>query len=187
MRITGGRAKGRHLASFKGLDIRPTSDKVREAIFNLIGQDLQAMTVLDLFAGTGSLGIEALSRGASWALFIDFSDKAVRLIRKNLSLCGLEPLGLVRKGDLSQGDLLKQVGRKNKFDLVFLDPPYRKGLIPPLLHDLVSQGILSSPSLVVAETSEKEILPTEEVKMVLIRERTYGETKIHLFHYEEIQ
>ena len=86
MRITGGRAKGRQLASPKGYDIRPSSDLVRQAIFNLIGHEMNSLSVLDLFAGTGSLGIEALSRGAGRALFIDRSDQAIRLIKKNLIL-----------------------------------------------------------------------------------------------------
>jgi 16S rRNA (guanine966-N2)-methyltransferase len=93
MRITGGRLRGRRLASFKGLDIRPTSDLVRGAVFDLLGHDLPEAKVLDLFAGTGSLGIEALSRGAAWALFIDHSPKAMDLISKNLKQCGLEAQG----------------------------------------------------------------------------------------------
>ncbi len=86
--------RGRRLASFKGLEIRPTSDRVREAIFDLLGHDLRGEKVLDLFAGTGSLGIEALSRGAACALFIDHSPKAMELIGKNLKLCGLEAPGV---------------------------------------------------------------------------------------------
>ena len=90
LRITGGELKGRRLSPFRGPRIRPTSDKVREAIFSLIGQDVQGVRVLDLFAGTGSLGIEALSRGASWVHFVDNSLHSIELIRRNLSLCGYE-------------------------------------------------------------------------------------------------
>ena len=103
MRITGGQAKGRLLASLKGWNIRPTSDRVREAVFSLIGQDVTDFKVLDLFAGTGCLGIEALSRGASRALFIDNSIQSIKLIKKNLARCGYESLGFVWKKDLSKG------------------------------------------------------------------------------------
>ena len=93
MRITGGQTKGRLLAPLKDIQIRPSSDKVRESIFNIIGQDITDQKVLDLFAGTGSLGIEALSRGAIGALFIDNSPQCIKLIEKNLKLCGYEPSG----------------------------------------------------------------------------------------------
>ena len=100
MRITGGQVRGRILASPQGLKIRPTTDRVREAIFNIIGQDLSGLKVLDLFAGTGCLGLEALSRGALSALFIDNSQQAIKLIKKNLALCGYQTSGTVLRRDL---------------------------------------------------------------------------------------
>ena len=103
MRITGGEARGRHLESPKGMAIRPTSDRVREAVFNIIGQDLSGIRVLDLFAGTGSLGIEALSRGASHAFFVDNSQKSIYLIKKNLVLCGYQDSASVVKINLRHG------------------------------------------------------------------------------------
>ncbi|MBW2217733.1 MAG: RsmD family RNA methyltransferase, partial [Deltaproteobacteria bacterium] len=102
MRITGGQVKGRIIASPKGMNIRPTSDRVREAIFNLIGQDLSGLKVLDLFAGTGSLGLESLSRGTQHAVFIDNSQQALKLIRKNLVTCGFENSGTVLRRDLKK-------------------------------------------------------------------------------------
>src|SRR5512139_37752 len=125
MRITGGRLRGRRLASFRGLEIRPTSDRVREAIFDLLGHHLAGERVLDLFAGTGSLRIEALSRGAAWALFIDRSPKALKLIVKNLKLCGLESQGAVLLKDLLKGFPRRHRLLEEKMDLVFVDPPYR--------------------------------------------------------------
>ena len=100
MRITGGRSKSRRLSAVKGLNIRPSSDKIRETIFNLIGQDTGGLEVLDLFAGTGSLGIEALSRGASRAVFIDKSKSSIKIIQRNLQLCGFEKSGFILKRDL---------------------------------------------------------------------------------------
>ncbi|MBW2065736.1 MAG: 16S rRNA (guanine(966)-N(2))-methyltransferase RsmD [Deltaproteobacteria bacterium] len=183
MRITGGEVKGRNLAALKGLDIRPSSDLVREAIFNLIGQQVRGR-VLDLFAGTGALGIEALSRGANEAVFVDLSDQALRLIKKNLKLCGYVERGKVYKRDLSRGlpSRFPWVGKK--FDLVFLDPPYGKGLIPPVLKGLVERSILTSPAVLVAESRKEEVLPLSCGDLEVVDIRTYGETKIQVYEYE---
>jgi 16S rRNA (guanine966-N2)-methyltransferase len=184
MRVTGGRAKGRRLAGFKGLGIRPTSDLVREAIFDLIGQDWKDANVLDLFAGTGSLGIEALSRGASWALFIDSSQKSIDLVKKSLKICGFEALGSMFKGDLARGLPKKPFPGRGKIDLVFIDPPYEKGLVLRLLADLVAREILARPSFVVVETRKNEMLPEIVGALQLVKSRIYGETKIHIFRHE---
>jgi len=181
MRVTGGMVKGRRLASIQGQDIRPTSDKVREAIFNLIGQDVSETKVLDLFAGTGSLGIEALSRGAQRALFIDNSEKAVRLIRENLDRCGLGGRGFVVRKDLNKGLPWGSPLLREKMDLVFMDPPYRKGMITPLLEALLDRQVLSPLPVVVAETSKTESLPHRVGKLRLVKERRYGDTRIHIF------
>lgn len=183
MRITGGEAKGRHLAAFKGLDIRPSSDLVREAIFDLIGQEVRGR-VLDLFAGTGALGIEALSRGANEAVFVDLSVQAIRLIKKNLKLCGYEQRGEVYRRDLSKGLPSRSPWVVKKFDLVFLDPPYEKGLIPPALKGLVERCILASPAILVAESRKEEALPLSWRDLEVSDIRTYGETKIHVYKYE---
>ena len=103
MRVTGGQARGRRIETVKGFEIRPTSDRVREAVFNLLGQDLSGLGVLDLFSGTGSLAIESLSRGASHAVLVDKSQQSVNLIRKNLRQAGFENQGIVLKEDLTSG------------------------------------------------------------------------------------
>jgi 16S rRNA (guanine966-N2)-methyltransferase len=183
MRITGGRTKGRLLTPLKNVRIRPSSDKVRESIFNIIGQDIPDQRVLDLFAGTGSLGIEALSRGATWALFIDNSPQCIKLIKKNLKLCGYEPSGSVLRKDLTRGLPWKHSLMKMKFDLVFLDPPYRKSYIPPILSELVDREILASQSLVIAESSKNDKLPVTFGRLQLVDTRTYGDTKITIYRY----
>jgi len=187
MRVTGGRKKGRILGSFKGLDIRPTSDLVREAIFNLIGQDFTGARVLDLFAGTGALGIEALSRGASIAVFIDRSERSVKLIRRNLSRCDMEPVGITVKWNLARGLPWKNPWLRQGMDLVFIDPPYRKGLIPVILAGLCEGKILSPSSVVVAESSKTEPLPKVIRDLKMVKTRTYGETKIDIFTCEDAQ
>jgi 16S rRNA (guanine966-N2)-methyltransferase len=184
MRVTGGRAKGRRLAAFRGLDIRPTSDLVREAIFDLVGQDWKGATVLDLFAGTGSLGIEALSRGASWALFMDSSQKSIDLVKKNLKICGFEGRGFTFRGDLARGLPKKPFLKEKKIHLVFVDPPYGKGLVNSVLLDLTGKDILGVLSIVVVETRKNEALPESVGPLQLVKSRTYGETKIHIFHRE---
>jgi 16S rRNA (guanine966-N2)-methyltransferase len=184
MRVTGGSLRGRALAPFQGTRIRPTADKVREAIFNLIGQDLEGVKVLDLFAGTGSLGIEALSRGAQWVLFVDHSPASLRLIRRNLLLSGCERLGEGIQRDLSQGLPKRCELLKGEIDLVFIDPPYGKGYIPPLLGELFSGGILKDGSLVVVESAKDEHLPDPSGDLELVKTRTYGDTKISIYsHY----
>jgi 16S rRNA (guanine966-N2)-methyltransferase len=183
MRITGGEAKGRRLASLKGSKIRPTSDRVREAIFNLIGQHVAGFRVLDLFAGTGSLGIEALSRGASWALFIDHSLQSIKQIKKNLAICGYDQSASVLKKELTKGLPWKHPQMKEKFDLIFIDPPYDKKIIPRLLRELLKREILASPSLVIAETSKEDVLPAVLEKLKLVDTRIYGDTKISIFQY----
>ena len=184
MRITGGQAKGRRLASPKGLNIRPSSDHVREAIFDMVGQALPGLIVLDLFAGTGSLGLEALSRGASHALFIDNSRQSINLINKNLSLCGYQVCGTVFRRDLKKGiprghPLLKYV-----FDLVFLDPPYGKNLLSPLLEALSTRNVLSSESKVIAECSKTEKLPGSFGNLEMMVSRLYGDTRVSIYTNE---
>jgi 16S rRNA (guanine966-N2)-methyltransferase len=176
--------RGRRLASFKGLDIRPTSDRVREAIFDLLGHHLPGEKVLDLFAGTGSLGIEALSRGAAWALFIDHSSKAMELIGKNLKLCGLEAQGFALRKDLLKGFPRRQHLLEEKMDLVFVDPPYRKSMILPVLEELCHLKILGSPSALVAQSEKREVLPPRVRSLQMVKSRVYGETRITLYRHE---
>lgn len=184
MRITGGEVRGRRLESPKGMAIRPTSDQVRETIFNIIGQDLSGLNVLDLFAGTGSLGIEALSRGALHALFVDNSQESINLIRKNLTLCGYRDSSSVSKGDLRYGIPRNHLLLKEVFDLVFLDPPYGKNLIPVLLKGLTNTHVLSSGSRVVAESWKTDSLPVSFGNLEMLDTRSHGDTTITVFACE---
>ncbi|SPD72132.1 RNA methyltransferase, RsmD family [uncultured Desulfobacterium sp.] len=180
MRITGGKIRGRVLFSPRGMDIRPTTDRVREAIFDILGQDMSGLKVLDLFAGTGIFGIEALSRGAGHAVFIDNSKQALNLIKKNLSLCGFEDSATILKADL------KKVFRLNHqmlraIDLIFLDPPYGKDLIIPLLEWISQTDTLRYGASVIAELSRKEDLPDTISRLKVTDIRLYGDTKIIIY------
>ncbi|MCP4681268.1 MAG: 16S rRNA (guanine(966)-N(2))-methyltransferase RsmD [Desulfobacterales bacterium] len=187
MRITGGQLRGRVLASLKGPDIRPTTDQVKEAIFSILGQDLSGLRGLDLFAGAGSLGLEALSRGASRVIFIDNSLKAVKLINRHLDLFGLQGSGTVLRRDLRKDIPWGHPLLKKNFDLVFLDPPYGKDLIPVLLKDISTKNMLSYGARIIAETSKTDQLPISFGNLKRIDDRLYGDTRISIYTYEAKQ
>jgi 16S rRNA (guanine(966)-N(2))-methyltransferase RsmD len=180
MRIVAGTFRGRRLLAPRGQEIRPTSDRVREAIFSIIGPAVAGARVLDLFAGTGALGLEALSRGAEEAVFVDQSVKAVRLIRSNAELCGV--LGRVSIVHEPINQALRRLGGRGKtFDLVFMDPPYGKGFVQKTLSDLA--GVARDETLVVAEQGARDLLPPplEEQDWLRVQERKYGDTVVSFF------
>ena len=180
MRITAGRLKGRPLLAPSGLNVRPTSDRVRQAIFNVLehrdfGENfaLQNARVLDLYAGTGALGIEALSRGAAYALFIDNAADGRAAIRRNVAALNLTGVTKIWRRDA------RDLGRNIHlaFDLAFLDPPYRKNLLRLTLASLHAGAWLHPHAVVVAEAASNEnILPTDQYQ--LLDQRQYGQTKV---------
>ena len=181
MRITAGKFGGRGLKTPSDAAIRPTSDKVRQAIFNVLehrdfgfGFTLEGARVVDLFAGTGAMGLEALSRGARYCLFVEVAAEARGLIRENVEAFGQTGATKIWRRDATALGALDTLA---PFDLAFLDPPYRKGLLAPSLASLRDGGWLVRPALVVAEMAEDEILPSTEGYEVL-DERVYGETKV---------
>ena len=156
MRIIGGTAKGRRLASFRGMSIRPTTDKVREAIFNILPRPFTFKNVLDLFAGTGAVGIEALSRGAETVTFVDNDPKAVKIIRKNLETCGFSDMASIINMDIQPSlTLLNKKGEQ--FDLIFIDPPYHASLTGTALHCIEERGLLNKTGILVVESSKRMI------------------------------
>jgi 16S rRNA (guanine966-N2)-methyltransferase len=180
MRIVAGTFRGRRLQAPKGKEIRPTSDRVREAIFNIIGPAVLAARVLDLFAGTGALGLEALSRGASEAVFVDQSVNAVRLIRSNVELCGVQGRVSIIHESINQA-LCRLGDRGEAFDLIFMDPPYGEGLVQKTLSGL--GGVARRGTLVVAEHGVRDLLPrsSEEQEWLMGKERKYGDTVVSFF------
>lgn len=186
MRITSGKIKGKTLVAPKNFKIRPSSSKVREAIFNMIGQDLKGIRVLDLFSGTGLLGIEALSRGASGAIFVDQARQACSIIVKNLEIAGYAHLGSICKWDLTKGLPGSMPFNKIKYDLVFMDPPYGSLLIPGLMEDLEEKNCLSPDARVVVETAKRQDITNSGHFFSIVKTRVYGDTKIRIFKTREL-
>lgn len=174
------------MTSIGGASIRPTSDKVREAIFSMLGQDLAGWVVLDLFAGTGSLGIEAISRGASSVVFVENARHSLRVLRQNLALLALVESGpaVVLEWDIRAGIPWNHPVMEGCFDLVFMDPPYREAVRFGVLKDLDTSSHLSDGAWVVVESSKKETLPQTVGRMKITDTRTYGDTSISLYIYE---
>lgn len=171
MRVITGSARGRKLFEPKDMAIRPTTDKVKESIFNIVQFDIEGRRVLDLFAGTGQLGIEALSRGAAHATFVDESNDSIKIVRANLEHCKLT-------GEVVRENAVSFLERCGKYDVIFLDPPYKTGLIDAVLRKIIQFDILSDGGIIICETScETDILPMSEPYFIG-REYKYGKVKL---------
>ena len=156
LRIIAGSLK-KKLISVQGNKTRPTADSLRETIFNILYNKVSGAVVLDLFAGTGALGIEAISRGADHVVFVEKSKNAVKTIKQNIKICKIEKKTTVIKMDaLKDLKFIKTI--TPLFDIVFMDPPYNKGLIMPALINLRKSFLLKKNACIVIESSDKEII-----------------------------
>ena len=177
MRIITGTSKGRRLIPPKGQGVRPTSDRVKESIFDILGGEVAEKVVLDLFAGTGNLGIEALSRGAKRALFVEKARQALRLIQMNLVNCGMEGRSQILPQDVNRAiGTLK--GRGETFDLILMDPPYGKGWVDRTLRKLQSERIYHEDSILIIQHDRREPLPDVSDQWIVVRERKIGDTVV---------
>lgn len=180
MRITGGTLGGRRLAAPADDRVRPTSDKVRQAIFNILrhqdwGLALEGARTIDLFAGTGALGLEAISQGAAFCLFVEDAAESRALIQRNIEALGLTGVTKIFRRDATKlGPMAAASG--GPFNLVFLDPPYRKELVAPALASLRDGGWLAANAIIIAESAEDETLAAAEFE--ILDERVYGETRV---------
>ncbi len=181
MRVITGEFRGRKLESPDTNDIRPTSDKVKEACFNILMNDIYGSVCCDLFAGTGSLGIEALSRGAERCYFGDNSREAVRLIKTNVAKCGAEERAVIINGDYKK--VLKRI--PEKVDIFFLDPPYRSGVYERCLDAIAALDLLGEDGIIIAEHETKIKLPETYGGYQLIRDRKYGKTSLAIYRASE--
>ena len=182
MRIISGKYAKRNLFTLKSQKTRPTSDKVKESLFNSLGQFFNGGEVLDLYGGSGALAIEAVSRGCSHAAIVDINYQAVNIIHKNVALTKEPELFSVYKMS-SNAALSKFAEEKQKFDLVFLDPPYAKQRITDDMAKMVDLELLNSDAIVVAETNDQTNLKTSS-SFQLIKEKHLGKTIVRFYRKE---
>ena len=192
MRIIGGIVRGRKLLTpGKGPDgrtIRPTSARAREAVFNMIGSEVRGAPVLDLFAGTGAMGLEALSRGAATAVFVDNNSAAARLLGRNIDRCGFTDRATVVRRDATKGfGFLREFVPAAGFSLIFIDPPYRQKIDGLILDKLGRAGILAESGLLIFEHAAERRLPEEIGRLQLVDQRQYGEAGFGFYRCLEIE
>jgi len=186
MRIIAGAYGGRRLVAVPGAGTRPTADRVREALFSRLQSryPLAGISVLDLFAGTGALGIEAISRGARRVVSVERSRQAARVLIENLRSLGLEGRAELVVRDFE--DALAELEHGGRvFEGVFVDPPYGKGYAVRTLEVMAASGLLAHGAWISVETAEEEMLPTVVGRLVRVREDTYGDTKLTLYELTE--
>lgn len=183
MRVIAGQAKGRKLQTIEGTDTRPTTDRIKETLFNIIAFDLSDCQFLDLFSGSGAIGIEALSRGSEMCVFVEQSAICQQIIRENLSHTQLSekaqllPMGVERALETLEAE-------KKVFDIIFLDPPYESGLAEPTLSGIVSKGLLNESGYVIVERGAQiPLLPVAGLRV--LREKQYRTTVMTFLCLEE--
>lgn len=175
MRVITGTARGRRLKTLEGRDVRPTTDRVKEALFSIIQFELEGRTVLDMFAGSGQLGIEALSRGASKAVFVDSDKRAAAVVRENL-----EHTGLADRAEVYNADSLMFVrNRGERFDIALLDPPYGRGILQRALEAVAP--CMAENGVIICELPEKEEVPQRAGNLALFRRYRYGKTELAVY------
>lgn len=178
MRVISGSARGRRLKELQGMDTRPTTDKVKESIFNIIQFDLEGRKVLDLFGGTGQLGIEALSRGSAHCTFVEMRRDAIALLKDNLKTVGFQDVARVVQGDA----LAFLSSCREQFDVILLDPPYHTDLMDKAIESILAFDILAEHGIMVCETAVDRVLPAlPEEKFEPGRSYRYSKIKLSVF------
>jgi 16S rRNA (guanine(966)-N(2))-methyltransferase RsmD len=180
MRVIAGQARGRRLRAPKGRELRPTADRVKEALFNILPHDLTGRRVLDLFAGTGNLGLEALSRGAASAVLVDIARPATAVIEENVRTLGYGASARVLTTPVFKA--VRSLARSGeRFDLILLDPPYERGLAGEALKEIAKEGVLAEDGVVVAEHSVRDRLEEKYGALALTDRRHYGDTALSFY------
>jgi len=181
MRVISGSARGRKLREPVGFKIRPTSDKVKESVFNIIQFDIEGRRVLDLFAGSGQYGIEALSRGARSVVFVDSASESVKLVKENLKICGFSD-----KASVYARDAMRFLEGDEKYDLIFIDPPYDTLLAVRAVEKIVEFDKLNINGIMICELKADAPMPAVTPPYSLEKEYKYGSVKILRFTREEV-
>lgn len=180
MRVITGSQRGKRLVAPDGIDVRPTVDRVKEGVFSAIQFDIEGRKVLDLFAGSGQLGIEALSRGAGYAVFVDNFARSLECVRKNLAACGFDGRASVVNSDW-EAYLMRCTER---FDIVFLDPPYHKGLVEKAAEKLFCKT--SDAAILVCETASDEELPEQMSGFEAVKKYRYGKVSVTVYRKQQL-
>ena len=178
IRVIAGKAKGQNLKGPTGLDYRPTTGRVKEFIFSYLGPSIQDTTILDLFSGTGSLGIEALSRGASHVTFVEQAAAQIKTIQSNLSLCGFETQASLLRGDVFR--MIASLSDSKSFDLILADPPYKANYHGQIVTAVARSGILKPEGRLIIEHETHDQLHAE-ASLACIRERKFGSNFISVY------
>lgn len=179
MKIIGGVARGKKIFIPKGVYLRATTDRTKESLFNIL-PSIEGKSFLDLFAGTGNIGIEAMSRGAVRTVFVEQNPLMIKAIKKNLSLCGFERNYEIIKTTVEQGvGILSR--RKDRYDIIFADPPYEKGYVGKILQLLSLASLNSEDGVIAIEHTVREEFEADIGKIALVDQRKYGETVISFF------
>ena len=178
MRVISGSMRGKRLREPANYDIRPTTDKVKESIFNIIQFDIEGRRVLDLFAGTGQLGIECLSRGAAEVTFVDQSREAIAIVRDNLKSCGFD-------ARVVQEDSISFLSRRGTYDIILLDPPYATNLLDKALQIINSVDILTEGGIIMCESGREKPMPDMNMPYFKRKEYNYGKVKLTTYSKEK--
>lgn len=183
MRIIAGKYKGHHLVSFKGDHLRPTTDRVKEALFNKIQFEIDGSYVLDLFSGTGNLGLEAISRGAEKVIFVDEHPKSIEILRKNIEKLKVEK----DKYEIVNLDVFRYVkkGTSRKFDFIFADPPFTQKIAHDVMESLAKSNLYGAETFISIESQKKEKMEDDYVTLTRFDLRDYGDKVLSFFRKKE--
>ncbi len=184
MRIIAGQNRGRKLKSVPGMKTRPTADRVKEAVFSSIDGRLYECRFLDVFGGTGSISLEALSRGAAEAVVLEKDADALKVIQENIAACGQQTRCKVMRGDSVSS--LDALGRQGKcFDVIYVDPPYQSGLYETVLQKIAAGKLLAPDGMILLECAKNASLSVENSIFFIYKEKSYGDTRIVYVKYKE--
>ncbi len=180
MRVITGLARGKNLVTLEGEEVRPTTQRIKEAIFSIIQFDIEGRKFLDLFSGSGQMGIEALSRGANLAVFVDKSNKAINIIKKNLNSTKL--LENAKILNMDSNSFL--CSTNDKFDIAFLDPPYSKGILQNTIENITH--VMNENAIIICEHPKEEILPDKIGDFLLKKNYKYGRIVVTLYKNRDV-
>lgn len=183
MRVISGKARGLKLDTPKNDDVRPTTDRVKESLFNIINSYIMDSRVLDLFAGTGSLGIECLSRGAKRCVFVDVSKESIGIIKSNIKKARVENESIVINSDFK--DAIKRLQGAEKFDVIFMDPPYYKDMFVAALESIDNADLLDEDGIIMIEHDSKDSFPETIGRLIQNKSKKYGNTTLTFYKMED--